>query len=56
VPATGSVASSQDSKLSFGGAGTVAGVSVQTGTEVTAGQELARIDTADLERSVRRHN
>lgn len=48
VNATGNVEPQAQADLRFSGSGTVSEVLVKTGQEVTAGQPLARIDTADL--------
>ena len=53
VSASGNVAVGKKQELSFGGSRAVAEVLVAVGERVVAGQELARLETADLERSVR---
>ncbi|MGC9394733.1 MAG: efflux RND transporter periplasmic adaptor subunit [Anaerolineae bacterium] len=53
VPASGNVAVNQKANLSFKLPGDVTSVSVALSDYVTAGQELARLDTTDLERAVR---
>jgi len=53
VAASGNVAVGEMQELSFSGSRTVAEVRVAVGERVAAGQELARLETADLERSVR---
>jgi HlyD family secretion protein len=53
VPASGNVAVNQKVNLSFKLPGNVTSVSVAVSDHVAAGQELARLDTADLERAVR---
>src|SRR5437762_8461073 len=49
VAVSGSVAASNQTKMSFRTAGKVAAVYVSVGQQVTAGQELAKLDTTDLE-------
>lgn len=53
VPASGNVAVNRKVNLSFKLPGNVTSVSVAVGDHVKAGQELARLDTANLERAVR---
>ena len=53
VPASGNVAVNQKANLSFKLPGDVTAVAVALSDRVTAGQELARLDTTDLERAVR---
>ncbi len=53
VPASGNVAVNQKVNLSFRLPGNVVVVSVTVSDHVKAGQELARLDTANLERAVR---
>ncbi len=53
VPASGNVAVNRKVNLSFKLPGNVTSVSVAVGDQVKAGQELARLDTANLERAVR---
>ncbi len=53
VSASGNVAVGEKQELSFGGTSKVAEVFVEVGERVAAGQALARLETADLERSVR---
>ena len=53
VPASGNVAVNQKVNLSFTLPGNVVSVSVAVSDDVKAGQELARLDTANLERAVR---
>ena len=53
VDLSGSAAAAQTSNLTFGLAGKVAAVQVETGDEVSAGQALARFDAAQLELAVR---
>jgi len=53
VPASGNVAVNQKANLSFKLPGDVTSVSVALSDHVTAGQELARLDTTDFERAVR---
>jgi multidrug efflux pump subunit AcrA (membrane-fusion protein) len=48
----GTVSSVDDASAAFPTSGTVTSVSVALGQAVTAGQEVARIDTADLQRAV----
>ena len=52
VATTGTLQPAQTRSLSFTVAGTVESVAVRPGTEVTAGQELARIDDADAAAAV----
>src|SRR2546425_1330636 len=49
VAVSGSVAASNQTKLSFKTAGKIAAVYVTVGQQVTAGQALAKFDTTDLE-------
>jgi multidrug efflux pump subunit AcrA (membrane-fusion protein) len=49
VAVSGSVAASNQTKLTFKSAGKVAAVYVSVGQQVTAGQPLAKLDTTDLE-------
>src|SRR2546423_6092783 len=49
VAVAGSVAASNQTKMSFKTAGKVAAVYVSVGQQVTAGQPLAKLDTTDLE-------
>jgi HlyD family secretion protein len=53
VTAAGNIQASQTADLSFGQTGTVKQINVAVGDEVTAGQVLAELDTADLELQVR---
>ncbi len=53
VPASGNVTVNQKANLSFKLTGNVALVAVTVGDHVKAGQELARLDTTDLERAVK---
>ncbi|HOT92385.1 MAG TPA: efflux RND transporter periplasmic adaptor subunit [Anaerolineae bacterium] len=53
VPASGNVSVNQRANLNFKMTGDVAVVAVAVGEHVKAGQELARLDTAALERAVR---
>ncbi len=53
VPASGNVAVNGKVNLSFKLPGNVTAVSVAVSDQVKAGQELARLDTANLERAVR---
>jgi len=53
VPASGNVVVNQKANLSFKLPGNVTAVSVAVSDHVEAGQELARLDTANLERAVR---
>lgn len=53
VPASGNVAVNRKVNLSFKLPGNVTAVSVAVSDQVKAGQELARLDTANLERAVR---
>lgn len=52
VSADGTVAAAQTDDLSFSSSGTVTAVNVKAGDEVTAGQVLASIDSAELEAAV----
>src|SRR3954467_1137681 len=52
VNATGNVAATQISRLTFRADGTVATVDVAVGDTVTQGQVLARLDTSQLQLSV----
>jgi HlyD family secretion protein len=52
VNGTGSLAPNQELDLGFGAAGTVAGLSVQTGDQVTPGEELAALDDTTLRNQV----
>jgi len=52
VATTGTLQPAQTSSLSFTVAGTVESVSVRAGTEVTAGQELAKVDDTDAAAAV----
>src|SRR5712691_18474 len=49
VAVSGSVAASNQTKLTFKSSGKVAAVYVSVGQQVTAGQPLAKLDTTDLE-------
>jgi HlyD family secretion protein len=49
IEATGTIAPKQTGYLAFKMSGTVQEVLVEVGDRVTAGQELARLDTSDLE-------
>src|SRR2546427_12440894 len=49
VAVSGSVAASNQTKMSFKTAGKIAAVYVTVGQQVTAGQALAKLDTTDLE-------
>jgi len=49
VAVSGSVAASNQTKMSFKTAGKIAAVYVSVGQQVTAGQALAKLDTTDLE-------
>jgi HlyD family secretion protein len=49
VAVSGSVAASNQTKMSFKSAGKVAALYVSVGQQVTAGQPLAKLDTTDLE-------
>jgi len=49
---TGTAQSTLTSKLTFSSSGTVKAVSVTVGTEVKAGQELARLDDKDARRKI----
>ena len=49
VAVSGSVAASNQTKLTFKSAGKIAAVYVSVGQQVTAGQPLAKLDTTDLE-------
>ena len=49
VAVSGSVAASNQTKMTFKSAGKVAAVYVSVGQQVTAGQPLAKLDTTDLE-------
>ena len=53
IDLSGSAAAAQTSDLSFGLTGEVVAVEVSAGDEVTAGQVLARFDTAQLELTLR---
>ena len=53
IAASGNVAANKTIELRFDTPGTVASISADVGDHVKAGQELARLDTADLERAVR---
>ena len=53
VPASGNVVVNQKVNLSFKLPGNVTTVSVAVGDHVKAGQELARLDTANLDRAMR---
>ncbi len=53
VAASGNVVVGEKQELSFSGTSDVAEVHVAVGERVAAGQELARLETEDLERSVR---
>lgn len=53
VPASGNITVNQKGNLSFKLPGDITSVSVALSDHVTAGQELARLDTTDLERAVR---
>ncbi|HQE92278.1 MAG TPA: efflux RND transporter periplasmic adaptor subunit [Anaerolineae bacterium] len=53
VPASGNVAVNQKANLSFKLTGNVAVVNVAVSDRVKAGQELARLETVDLERAIR---
>ncbi len=53
VSASGNVIANQKADLRFDTPGKVAKVHVEVGDRVRAGQELARLDTGDLERAVR---
>jgi multidrug efflux pump subunit AcrA (membrane-fusion protein) len=52
VSADGTIAAAESEDLSFGSAGTVTAVNVKAGDQVTVGQVLAEIDSADLEAAV----
>lgn len=52
VATTGTLQPSQTSSLSFTAAGTVESVAVSAGTEVTAGQKLAKVDDTDAAATV----
>ena len=52
VSGTGVVKASQERDLTFGTAGTVAGILVSEGDAVTAGEVLATLDTASAERDL----
>src|SRR5712692_4579339 len=54
VAVSGSVAASNQTKLTFKSAGKVAAVYVSVGQQVTAGQPLAKLDTTDLEAALAR--
>src|SRR2546421_2668739 len=49
VAVSGSVAASNQTKMSFKTAGKIAALYVSVGQQVTAGQPLAKLDTTDLE-------
>jgi HlyD family secretion protein len=49
IESTGTIAAEQTLSLSFGTAGVVREVDVQVGAEVSVGQVLAQLETADLE-------
>jgi len=49
VAVSGSVAASNQTKMSFKSAGKIAALYVTVGQQVTAGQPLAKLDTTDLE-------
>src|SRR5467141_2062946 len=49
VAVSGSVAASNQTKMSFKTAGKIAALYVSVGQQVTAGQALAKLDTTDLE-------
>jgi multidrug resistance efflux pump len=53
VTASGEVTARQSAELSFRVPGTVAAILVDEGAAVSAGQELARLDTAELELALR---
>lgn len=53
VPASGNVTVNQKANLSFKLAGNVVAVHAAVSDHVKAGQELARLDTANLERTIR---
>ncbi len=53
VPASGNVTVNQKANLSFKLTGDVAAVTVAVSDHVKAGQELARLDTTNLERTIR---
>jgi macrolide-specific efflux system membrane fusion protein len=52
VSAEGTVAAAETDDLSFGSSGTVTAVNVKAGDQVTAGQVLATLDSAELEAAV----
>jgi multidrug efflux pump subunit AcrA (membrane-fusion protein) len=49
---TGTANAQLNTKVTFGGTGTVKAVSVAVGDKVTSGQELARLDDADAQRTL----
>jgi HlyD family secretion protein len=53
VSATGAILPLQSASLSFQSAGTIADVGIEVGDTVRAGQQLASLDTADLELALR---
>lgn len=53
VSATGAVLPEREASLAFQTAGTIASVAVEVGQQVSAGQVLAQLDTADLALAVR---
>lgn len=52
VPASGNIAANERTDLSFDIPGTIASIAVDVSDRVAAGQQLARLDTEDLERAV----
>jgi multidrug resistance efflux pump len=53
IAASGTVQSTQSVALTFGSAGKIASVNVKAGDKVTAGQELASLDTTQLQAALR---
>ncbi|MDX2137102.1 MAG: efflux RND transporter periplasmic adaptor subunit [Chloroflexota bacterium] len=54
IETTGTIAAAQTVQLSFGVSGFVSEVLVEVGTEVNAGDVLARLDTTELENTIAR--
>ncbi|MGE0058661.1 MAG: HlyD family efflux transporter periplasmic adaptor subunit [Dehalococcoidia bacterium] len=53
ISASGTVQSTQSVALTFGSAGKIAGVNVKVGDKVVAGQELATLDSTQLQSALR---